>query len=484
MNNLRLNAEQLRALYRSDLNSFIQMSMGVLEPNTVFLPNWHIEVIADRLKKCYEGKIKRLIINLPPRYLKSICASVAFPAWVFSKDPTKQIMCVSYGDELVKELGEKTRRLMSSPKYRSLFSYAQLSSLNPAANKLKTLGGGSRIGIAAGGPITGRGADIIILDDPLKASDARTQKLVQTNTWYDDNTYQRLNNKNEGVIIVIMQRLHEYDLTGHLLGREEHWEVLDLKAIAEEDEVYMIERLGRSHSLGRKEGEPLHPGIESRELLIQQKANLGSFVFAAQYQQSPAADTESIIREGWFQQYPLDVWQQSLNAQSYRLYHQLGFHTILQSWDTALTASESSDYSCCVTIGIKEGRFYVLDVFRKKITFSELATQVDVKRREFGADRVIIEDSSAGKNLIEFLRSKNMAIETFRPDGDKYSRLNSVSGYVESGLVYLPEKAEWLADFVLEVTRFPNSRNDDQVDAFSQCMLVARDAQTPEIWVM
>ena len=227
---------------RSDFTAFIERSFHELNPTTAFLPNWHIEVIAAELEACRRGEIKRLIINVPPRSLKSHCASVAFPAWLLGHDPSAQIICASYAQELANKLSSDCRTLFASSFYQDLFP-TRLSPHRQAVQEFMTTRQGFRLSTSVGGVLTGRGADFIIIDDPLKPEEALsdTQRKA-VNDWFDHTLYSRLNNKRNGCIILIMQRLHEDDLVGHVLGMEP-WKVLRFPAIAEEDENHVIQTL-------------------------------------------------------------------------------------------------------------------------------------------------------------------------------------------------------------------------------------------------
>lgn len=455
MSNIKLSkpaTEEMVALYRSDLSSFTQLAFRTLNPGKKYIHNWHVDVICDRLERCMRGEIKRLIINMPPRMLKSTCASVAFPAFVLGHDPSKQVMCVSYGDELVREFGTHTKNLMLSPFYQALFPDVNLGLRSSVAKLNMVKNGGYRLGASAGGAITGRGADFIIIDDPLKASDAKTKERTRINDWYAENCYQRLNNKNEGVIIVVMQRLHDDDLTGHLLSLEEDWEVLTLPAIAEDNEVFSLSN-GQKYT--RSRGGVLHPQLESEEKLLQFKQNHGSYIFAAQYQQQPASDNEALVKKDWFPSY----WSHEKPEK---------FRFIMQSWDTAQKEDERADYSVGITFGVNKGQYYILDVFRKKLDFPELLKAVKEKKKEFNAKFVVVEEAASGHAIIASLKREFIPFRSFRPRGDKFIRLAAVSGMLEAGQVLVPKVAPWLDDFILEVTRFPSSKNDDQVDALSQ----------------
>src|SRR5881275_127095 len=220
------------AILRSDLGYFAQRCFSELNPQAPFAMNWHIEVIAAKLAAVRAGKIRRLIINLPPRHLKSLMASVAFPAWCLGLDPSAQILCVSYAQDLADKLARDCRGIMMSPWYRRIFP-TRLAPHRQAVQEFITTDQGYRLATSTGGVLTGRGADIILIDDPLKPEEALSEAQRQAaNEWYDHTLYSRLNDKRHGAIVIIMQRLHEDDLIGHVLAQE-GWEVLSFPAIAD-----------------------------------------------------------------------------------------------------------------------------------------------------------------------------------------------------------------------------------------------------------
>jgi len=237
---MKLNPNEYRALVRSDFNAFIERSFYELNPTTPFLPNWHIEKIAAELEACRRGETKRLIINVPPRSLKSHCASIALSAWLLGHDPSAQIIAVSYGQELANKLSSDCRSLFASSFYQDVFS-TRLSTQRQALQEFTTTKNGFRMATSVGGVLTGRGAQFLIIDDPLKPDDALSETQRKAcNEWFDHTLYSRLNNKKDGCIIIVMQRLHEDDLVGHVLGVEP-WKVIRFPAIAEEDESHDIE---------------------------------------------------------------------------------------------------------------------------------------------------------------------------------------------------------------------------------------------------
>src|SRR5271170_7652298 len=220
-----LSRSEYEALLRQDFTTFIARCFQELNPQAELAMNWHLEVIAAKLMEVRRGTIKRLIINLPPRHLKSLMASIAFPAWCLGLDPAAQILSVSYAQDLADKLARDCRSIMTSPWYRQLFP-TRLAAHRQAVQEFITTRQGYRLATSTGGVLTGRGADIILIDDPLKPEEALSESQRQAaNDWYDHTLYSRQNDKRRGAIVTIMQRLHEDDLIGHLLAQEP-WEVL------------------------------------------------------------------------------------------------------------------------------------------------------------------------------------------------------------------------------------------------------------------
>src|SRR5246127_2488578 len=255
---------EYEAVLRSDRGYFAERCFYQLNPQAAFLTNWHIQVIAAKLTEVREGKIRRLIITLPPRHLKSLLASIAFPAWCLGHDPSAQILCVSYAQDLADKLARDCRGIMMSPWYRQIFP-TRLAPHRHAVQEFITTRQGYRLATSTGGVLTGRGADIILIDDPLKPEEALSDaQRKAANEWYDHTLYSRLNDKRHGAIVIIMQRLHEDDLVGHVLAQED-WEVLSFPAIAEADEVHEIETIWGARRFRRRQGEALHPEREPLE---------------------------------------------------------------------------------------------------------------------------------------------------------------------------------------------------------------------------
>ena len=455
---MTLNLSEYRAFLRQDLHAFTERCFYELNPATKFLPNWHIQVIASALEACRRGEIKRLIINQPPRSLKSQCASVAFVAFLLGHDPTAQIICSSYGQELSNKHALDCRTIMTRAWYQALFPRTRLSPDRQSVQEFMTTQQGYRLSTSVGGVLTGRGADFLIIDDPLKPEEALSDSQRKAcNDWFDHTLYSRLNNKRDGCIILIMQRLHEDDLVGHVLGLEP-WKVIRFPAIAEEDEIHVIETPYGPRRFQRRVGEALHPAREPLEILNHLCEALGPFNFSGQYQQAPAPLGGGMVELAWFKTYTAtDVPDK--------------FEMILQSWDTGNKPTELSDYSVCTTWGIKEKHIYLLHVCRKRLGYPELKRLVREQAEAFRPATILIEDRASGTQLIQELISEGLyAVKKYEPTNDKITRMNYVTNTIENGFVHLPDKASWLAEYLHELTTFPRGKNDDQADSTSQVL--------------
>jgi predicted phage terminase large subunit-like protein len=448
--------EQLRkvldAAKRSELASFIQAAFGIVNPGVEYKHNYHIEAIAHRLEQCLRGETKRLIITIPPRHLKSLCVSVAYPAFVLGHDPTRRIIAASYSSELADNLSRQFRAVVGSREYRRLFPNVRIK--RDTEIEFLTSKGGFRYATSVGGTLTGIGGTDIIIDDPLKPEDAMSKVAREAViSWFKTTLSTRLDDKRKGIIILVMQRLHVDDLVGHILQNEgEHWVHLDLPAIADEpQEIAKGNR--RLHK--RLLGDVLHPEREPMELLQQQKATMGSAAFAAQYQQRPVPPEGNLIKAEWLRSYDVLPEKESLDQ-------------VVQSWDSAAKSGELNDYSVCLTFFVHKNEFYLIDVLRRRLAYPDLKKQVVAQRDRFSANVVLIEDAGHGTALIQDLRGSGLHAIGIRSDKDKITRMSAQSAKIEAGQLLLPTKAPWLEDFKAEILAFPAGRYDDQVDALSQ----------------
>jgi predicted phage terminase large subunit-like protein len=455
----QLSREQYRFILRNDFSSFIERSFAELNPGMSFMPAPYIDLLASTLDACRTGATKRLIVNLPPRTLKSHAASVALPAWLLGHDPAKQIICASYGQDLADKHARDSKTVMTSPFFRNLFPQTHISRSKSSVSDFATTAHGFRMSTSVRGVLTGRGGDVLILDDILKPDEARSEvSRNAANDWYFNTLLSRLNSKKNGVIILVMQRLHQDDLVGRVLECEPGWKALSLPAIAPEDEDYRYRVLFCDKRFQRKAGVALHPERDSLETLERIRQTIGEYNFQSQYQQSPITLEGNLIKREWLQFYD----QPPTN-----------YCFTLQSWDTASKTEELNDFSVCTTWRVSNQNLYLIDVFRKRLTFPQLKhASVEVYRR-FSPNRVLIEDKASGTALIQDLRSTGiLGIEPYvpAPGSDKQMRFAAQSIKFEAGRVFLPRRAAWLDEYVREITGFPGCKYDDQVDSTSQAL--------------
>jgi predicted phage terminase large subunit-like protein len=455
---MMLSPVEYQAIVRNDFSTFMHRSFLELNPQVPFLHNWHLEVIAAKLEACRRGQIKRLILNVPPRSLKSHAATVALPAFILGHNPSAQIICASYGQDLANKHALDCRTLMTSLWYQRLFP-TRLSPHKQAVQEFMTTQNGFRLATSVGGVLTGRGADFIIIDDPLKPEEAFSESLRNAvNAWFDHTLYSRQNDKEKGCIIAIMQRLHQDDLVGHVL-EQEPWDHASLPAIAEIDETHIVRSFAHTRVVHRKAGEALHPEREPLEVLNKLRRTLGEYNFAGQYQQSPSPLGGGLVKADWLKYYVPGK-------------EPAHFDLIVQSWDTANKPNELSDYSVCTTWGLKDRALYLLHVLRARLEYPQLKRMVQTQADRFHPSNILIEDKASGTQLIQELKQDGICeVTPFEPGGlDKTMRLHSVTSTFENGLVYLPTEAPWLKVYVHELTSFPAGKYDDQTDSTSQAL--------------
>jgi predicted phage terminase large subunit-like protein len=421
-------ARVFRALLRRYFPAFVRKVFAALESGQAFVPNWHLEAIAYQLERVRRGENKRLIINMPPRSLKSVTASVAFPAFVLGHDPTRRIICVSYSGDLAKKHANDFRAVLQAPWYQTLFQRTRIGQKD-SESEIELTARGFRLAASVGGTLTGRGGDLIIIDDPLKPDDAHSETKRNTaNEWFKNTLLSRLDDKRTGAIVIVMQRVHMDDLTGFVTGQSDEWEVLNLPAIAEVDELIPISDT-KVHR--RRLGEALSPVREPLSVLEKMKGELGSDAFSAQYQQMPVPPGGAMIKRHWIKRYvELPPRERSL---------------ILQSWDTASKGGPQNDFSVCTTWFIsRDRRWYLIDVWRKRVDYPHLKAAVRTLASRHAANRVLVEDAGAGISLVQELLGEVNGILAVKPDRDKITRMSVVSAKFESGLVFPPERAPWL----------------------------------------
>ena len=430
-----------------------------------YQPAKHHKLLAKKLQEVASGTCKRLMVFMPPRHGKSMLASEFFPAWYLGVHPDQQLIAATYAQGLADDFGRKVRNLVTSDQHRYMFPDFKLSDDSQAANRFHTEQRGAYFAVGAGGPITGRGANLLLIDDPIKGRDDAESDTMRTRLkdWYTSVARTRL--MPGGAIVVIQTRWHEDDLSGWLLKDHQHegWEVLNLPALCEKPD-----------ELGRVEGEPLWPEAYPAEELDTIRKSVGSRDWNALYQQRPAAAEGSVFKkENWRFYKPLELDPKALA-------NSLECHTICQAWDTAFKTGSQNDFSVCVTIGVSANRYYVLDLWRDRVEFTDLKRIVQAQSYKWGPHAILVEDTAAGQSLLqELLRNTRLPLLPVKADRDKVSRSNAVTPSHEAGLIYLPENKPWLFEFLEEMGSFPNAVHDDQVDAFVHALSWALRVSPP-----
>lgn len=453
---MNTNMRIVQALLRHDLRAFVHKVFGTLTLGQIYVRSWHIDAIIYQLERIRRGEIRRLIINMPPRSLKSITASVAFPAFLLGHDPTRRVICVSYSGDLAKKHSNDFRAIVESGWYREIFPDTRIGLYKNTETEIELTARGFRLATSVGGTLTGRGGDTIIIDDPLKPDDAYSEsRRTAANNWFANTLLSRLDDKRTGAIVVVMQRVHMDDLTGYLLGQSDEWELLSLPAIAYADEAIPI---GGGRIYNRKAGEALSVR-EPLATLEAMKMEIGSDAFSAQYQQTPVPPGGMMVKREWVRRYS------DLPAQSERLY-------VLQSWDTASKGGPDNDWSVGTTWIVAKGkRWYLVDVARFRADYPTLKSEVIRTAKKWKPRKILVEDKGTGTPLVDELKRQISGVVAVEPEGDKVRRMAVASAKIEAGQVFLPERAPWLADLEAELFAFPGSRHDDQCDSISQALM-------------
>jgi predicted phage terminase large subunit-like protein len=420
-----------------------------------FIEGPHHRIMAEKFERVASGDLKRVIINIAPRHGKSELTSWLLPAWMLGKDPAKKIIAATHTAEFSVRFGRKVRNLIASTDYKNIFPNVSLKADSKAAGRWDVSGGGEYFAVGVGGAMTGRGADLLIIDDPHSESAGINPSIDYFDgvyEWYSSGPRQRL--QPGGSIIIVMTRWHDSDLTGQILTASnerrgsDKWEVIELPALYDD-------------------GEPLWPDFWSKEELDALKAELPLGKWLAQYQQTPTAEEGALIkREYWKPWDKIDPPQCSY---------------IIQSVDTAHTKNARSDYSAITTWGVFDHpdengivapNIILLDAINEKLEFPELKRRSYDLFKSYEPDSFLIEAKAAGLPLIQELRSIGIPVTDYTPSRgqDKLSRVNAVSDIFASGLVWHP-KARWAEEVIEQCAAFPNAAHDDLVDCTTLALL-------------
>ena len=466
MQAVKRDIDFIDALSREDLSVFTRKTFEILSPADKYLHNWHIDLIARHLEACVNGDIKRLIINIPPRHLKSISVAVALPAWLLGHNPSEQIICASYSQDLALKHSLDCRAVIQSHWYQRLFPNVQLREDQNTKSKFMTTERGYRFATSVGGTLTGEGGNFLIVDDPISALQAHSELNRETALrWFDQAFMTRLNDKKKGCVIVIMQRLHENDLTGHLL-RKGGWEHLCLPLIATQDEHFTI----GGQTFERKEGELLHPERMGETEVQSEKVAIGSYAFAGQYQQTPNPEGGGEFRKEWLQYYDkID-------------------HTAMNKYifiDPANSKGKKSDYTAIIVLGANsDGNLYIIDMYRDKLNVREREELIFSLHRKYEPKCVYIEKYGMQVDFDWIVKAQNdlnyrFKVEELTTPMKKEDRIKRLAHYFNDNKIYLPQQLyradhekklkDLVEDFIhQEYLTFPVGLHDDLLDALSR----------------
>ncbi len=416
-----------------------------------FIEGRHHRIIAEKLERVARGELKRLIINMPPRHSKSEFASFLMPAWFLGRNPKLKIIQATHNTELAVRFGRKVRDLIDDPAYKEIFPDTNLKEDNKGAGKWGTTAGAEYFAAGVGAAITGRGADLLIIDDPHSEQDALSESAFDNAyEWYTSGPRQRL--QPGGTIILVMTRWGKKDLTGRLLAQQgsdvmsDQWEVVEFPAILPSDK-------------------PLWPEFWDKDALLSIKASLPVGKWNAQWQQQPTASESAIIKRGWWQNWE----KEEIPPVKY----------ILQSYDTAFSKKESADYSAITTWGVftpEEGgpdNIILMDAQRGRWNFPELKEKAFEEHEYWEPDMVLVEAKATGTPLIDELRLRGIPALGFSPGKgrDKVTRMHMVAPLFEAGVVWAPSDKKFADEVIEEVVSFPNGDHDDFCDSMTLALM-------------
>jgi len=485
--------EKEKFLLENSFCYFFEKAWDIIEPGTPLKKSWHISAVAKHLEALAKGEITRLIINLPPRLGKSNLSTVAFPAWLWTKNPSLKILSASCTRNLALTHSEASRELIKSSWYQKYWNI-ELSKSNDSKSNFQNTEKGKRLSVSAKSTNIGFGGDILIIDDPNEPNAGKSRSAIDDVLfWYSKRFVTRLNPG--GKILLIQQRIHEEDLTGFILSKKkEDWVHLRLPALYEpfkHTKTILLDKYDPKlkkvvkkvwEDPRKEENEPIVTHFDN-DFIRSMKSYLGSYDFAGQFQQSPAPAEGGILKKKWFRVYTKE--------------HYPDFQDVIQSWDTAISDSPNAAYSACTTWGIFLDRynnlnFMLLGLWRGRVGFPELRDRAkrlfknykDTKteplknKAPYSVSRCIVEAKATGDPLIRDLKLAGINAIGFIPKGDKTSRVQLVAPLIESGVIHLPsykiddpsELAEHAEIFLKEMISFPNAESRDLVDTLTQVL--------------
>ncbi len=451
-------AEQERRHLPNNLRTYVERAWSIVEPATPYIPGWHIDAICEHLEAVSNGQIKRLIINMPPRHMKSLLVGVFWMTWEWTRNPALRYLYASYAADLATRDSVKCRRIIESPWYRHRWGReVRLTGDQNAKTRFENTATGQRLSTGVGGMATGEGGDRIVVDDAHKVDEVESDVTREAVLDWWDGTMLTRGNGTDSVKVIVGQRIHERDLPGHLLGQG-GWELLCLPGEYEPKTARSTAILGFTDPR-TKPGELLWPARFGREDFIEFR-KMGSYRFAAQFQQTPAPAGGGLVKRAWWQYYDEATLPKD-------------FDTLVQSWDLAFKDADTSDYVVGQVWGRKGANCYLLDMIRDRLDFPATVRAFEAWNVKWAEARTkLVEDAANGPAIIAQLRSKVQGLIPISPKGSKEARVSAVSPFIESGNVFLPSPKlrPWIDDFLTEWTSFPKGAHDDMVDAGSQAL--------------
>lgn len=450
----------------TDLRSFAEQAWQVLEPGTPLVWNWHLDYLCEQLTQFRNGIIRRLILNVPPQTMKSRLASIFFPCWVWATEPHRRFICSSYSDSLSADLSVQRRKVMRSEWFQTTFpGKVEFEKDQNEKGEYANTAGGRMFATSTGSTATGKPSDFIIIDDPMNPQKAESEAERKTsNNFVDQTLMPRLSNQVTGCILIIMQRLHEDDTTGHVLSKEPGvWTHTRMPMEAEENEVWEFPISGRI--VERSVKELLWAERFPKQVASSLKVSMGSRAYAGQYQQRPAPAEGAIIKRAWIQYYKQDPREKVKECDN-----------VIASWDLTFKETKDSDFVVGGVWGTKGSYKILLDQVRDRMDFPTACNAVrSMKAKWPQITSHLIEDKANGPAVISSLRREISGLIPIEPQGSKEARLHAVSPEFESMCVWLPdpEFAPWVHDFVEEICSFAGegtTKHDDQVDQTSQAL--------------
>jgi predicted phage terminase large subunit-like protein len=441
-------------LAKRSLYHFVKQAWHVIDPGHPFVDNWHLKLLCDKLEAVTKREIKRLIINVPPRSGKSSIVCVLWPVWTWLQDPSHQWLTISHSGTFATRDALRSRRLIQSPWFQARWGRMfKLTGDQNQKTRYENDQRGYRIAVGITGGITGEGGDTILLDDPMDRDSAHSDlEREKANITYDEAISTRLNDPAAGAIVVIMQRLHELDTTGHLLAGEEDWDHLCLPMLYESDHPFVC-----AEDIRTEEDEPLWPERFTPDVIAAMRQRLQTYGFAGQAQQRPTPKGGGTWRTGWFNRWrelPSDL------------------KNFTQSWDFAAKDTKDGSYNVGQVWAETGADKYLVDQVRFRGTFSEAKNAImDLSAKWPQCRAKLIEDKANGSPILDSLqKTVGGMIATNPGKRGKVERAEAVAPFIEAGNIWVPADAPWVSDFMAEVEAFPNGANDDQIDAASQAL--------------